>query len=228
MDELARLPQSLAAMYSLILGNIGQIEQYGRIVAETVLRWLLCTDNAGSDVTIAACSGTAPTECRSLSISDVLDVCSNLVVYDEALNSFRFAHLSVRESLESQPGYTPFEANKSVLERSLRKLTCKPTSRDPFWSYATLYWGFHYDRLGEQHRKEVFELPAKNFLFNGVESSKNFNVWTTEVYGLNCDLLESQSFHSPQLYTVKENSRTPVGLASYFGWLEILDYFKMS
>lgn len=48
VDELARLPQSLAGMYSLILGNISRIEQHGRTVAETVFRWLLCTNDAGS------------------------------------------------------------------------------------------------------------------------------------------------------------------------------------
>lgn len=226
MDELARFPLSLAGIYSLILRNIGRIERRGRTVAETIFRWLLCTDDAGCDVTIAACSGTASTEGRSLSISDILDVCSNLVVYEEALDRFRFAHLSVREFLESQPGYTPIAANEFVLERSLQRLTYQQTNRDPFWSYATLHWGFHYNRLGELHRKEVFELHAKRFLFNGVESSDAFNVWATEVHKLNWDLLESKSFHSPQLYIVKGNFRSPVELASYFGWLEILDHFK--
>ena len=111
VDELARLPRSLAGMYSLILENIGQIEQHGRTVAETMFRWLLCTYDARSRVTIAACSGTMSNEHRRLSIPDILDVCSNLVVYDEASSKFRFAHLSVREFLESQSGYTPSEAN---------------------------------------------------------------------------------------------------------------------
>lgn len=163
VDELARLPQSLAEMYSLILENIGQIEQRGRTVAKTMFRWLLCTDDAGSDVTIAACSRTMSTEYQSLSIPDILDVCSTLVIYDEALDSFRFSHLSVQEFLESRPGYTPSEANRYILERSLQTVVCNQPSGDPFWSYATFHWIFHYHRLEEQHRKEVFELYIESF-----------------------------------------------------------------
>lgn len=220
VDELARLPQSLAGMYSVILGNIGRIEQRGRTVAKTMFKWLLCTDDASSEVTLAACSGTASTECRSLSVSDVLDVCSNLVVYDKPVDTFRFAHLSVREFLESQPGYTLFEANKSVCEKALRTLTRNQTPRDHFWSYATVHWVFHYHRLGEQHRKKLFEHTAKLFLFNGAKSSDTFNVWTTEFYKQNNPLVRSSD-----LYRDRESYQSPINLASFFGWLEILDHF---
>ena len=150
---------------------------------------------------------------RSLSIPDILDVCSTLVVYDESLDRFRFAHLSVRESLESQPGYTTFEANRSVVERSLQTVTCHQPSGDPFWSYAILYWIFHYHRLGEQLRKEVFELHGKRFLFNGATSagsSDAFNTWVTEAYRLNHGLLESESLPSQSelIYSPSELARS--------------------
>ena len=228
VDELARLPRSLAGMYSLILENIGQIEQRGRTVAETMFKWLLCSNDARSRVTIAACSGTASTKCRSLSISDVLDVCSNFVVYDEPLDKFRFAQLSVREFLESQPRYTLLDANKFVVDKSLRTLTCDQTLRDLFWSYSTLHWIFHYHRLGEQHRKEVLELTAKTFLFNGANPSDAFNVWTTKVSMPNIRSLLSGSLHLRKLYAYKPYLKNPVNLASYFGWLEILDHLKIN
>lgn len=236
VDELDRLPRSLAGMYSLILEKISQIEHRGRTIAETILRWLLCTYDARSHVTIAACSGTVSTEHRSLSIPDILDVCSNLVVYDGASDNFRFAHLSVREFLESQPGYTPSESNRSILQRlfqkmtydqpsrdhswsynqpseslksqpgynpsesnrsilkrlfQFQKLTYRPPRRDHFWSYATLNWVLHYHRLEEQQRKEVFELHAKRFLFNGPGCSDVFSIWATEVHKLDARLRES-------------------------------------
>ena len=222
VDELARLPQSLAGMYSLILQNISQIEQRGRTVAETILRWLLCTKDATSPVTIAACSASTSTEYRSLSISDILDVCSNLVVYDKALDEFRFAHLSVREFLETQSGFAPSEVNRSLAERSLHTIVCNQRSRDQFWWYAIQNWLFHYDRIEEQDRKEVFELHAKRFLFNGAEPSDVFNTWL--------DNVDMQAFRSPKwdfaLYYRTEDFRNPIILASYFGWLEVLDHFE--
>lgn len=235
VDELARLPRSLADMYALILENIGQIEQRGRTVAEKIFKWLLCTKDARSQVTIAACSGTGSTDYRSLSTSDILDVCSTLVVYDEALDRFRFAHLSVREFLESQPGYTPSDANRFVLERSLQTLMDDRSPTKLFRSYATLRWYLHYHRLEEQHRKEVFELHAKRFLFNGAETSEFFDIWAAEADRLRLNLAKSESLHSwaqDEKFEDEDHEisgdvqKGPIHLASYFGWLEILGYIE--
>lgn len=244
VDELARLPRSLAGMYSLILQNIGQIEQRGRTVAKTMLRWLLCTNNAKSHVTIAACSGVVSNEYRRLSIPDILDVCSTLVVYDEPLDEFRFAHLSVREFLESQPGYTQSEANRIVLERSLHALCDEPYGA-PFRYYASRYWISHCHKLEEQHWKEAFELHVKRFLFSGLESSDVFKIWAIKATILNIKLPRSKSFSPSEeeaihfysiiqdfhgrtnnMHIVKRISGSPLDLASCYGWLEILDHFK--
>ena len=45
--------------------------------------------------------------------------CSNLVVYDLALDTFQFAHLSVRECLEKQPEYAPAATNALAAEACL-------------------------------------------------------------------------------------------------------------
>ena len=234
VDELTRLPRSLADMYALILENIDQIELRGRTVAETVFKWLLCTKDARSQVTIAACSGTGSTEYRSLSISDILDVCSTLVVYDEALDRFRFAHLSVREFLESRPGFTPSDANRIFLERSLQTLMGDQSPLDLFRSYATLHWCLHYHRLEEQNRKEVFELHAKRFLFDGAETSKFFEAWAVEASRQERSRLKVPRLkwlsRDLDILSLKDGGllRNPVNLASCLGWLEILDHFEAS
>lgn len=234
VDELARLPRSLADMYALILANIGQIEQRGRTVAEKIFKWLLCTKDARSQVTIAACSGTIATDCRRLSTSDILDVCSTLVVYDEALDRFRFAHLSVREFLESQPGYTPSDANRFVLERSLQTLMDNQSPPDLFRSYATLNWILHYHRLEEEHRKEVSELHAKRFLFDGAETSEFFETWALEASSQERFRLEAHLLYRLSQYFAFRSLEygggfpSPVHLASCLGWLEILDHFEAS
>ena len=233
MDELARLPKSLAEMYALIIQNIGQIEQRGRIVAETIFKWLICTKDASARITIAACSGAISIEHQQLSVSDILDVCSTLVVYDEALDRFRFAHLSIREFLESQQGYTPSEAHRCVVERSLQTLVLDQPLVDPFRSYATFYWILHYHRLEEQHRKEVFELHAKRFLFNGVDPSEFFRTWSIEAQELKNGWhvrkylqTEHLGIHHENWSHFTECFQNPVDLASCFGWLEILDHFE--
>ena len=215
LKELTRLPQTLAGMYSLILENISQIEQHGRSIAETALKWLLCTFDSSSKTTIAACSAENSGECRTRSVHDVLDVCSNLVIYDEALDEFRFAHLSVREFLESQPGYNSSEANQSVARRSLQSLmSFQLKDSYTILRYATSNWIYHYQEIEDQRRKEFFEHFAKRFFFNGAgsaESSKAYDYWMAVQVGLGF----------PKMTNI-----SPVLEACFFGWLEVLDHYE--
>ena len=229
LEELTRLPQTLAGMYSLILENISQIEQHGRSVAETALKWLLCTFDSSSEAIIAACSAEYSREYRTLSVHDVLDVCSNLVIYDEALDEFRFAHLSVREFLESQTDYTSSEANQSVARRSLQSLMSPQT--EPSMGvrlYATLHWTYHYQDVEEQRRKELFEHCAK-FFFNGAETSEAYKIWAANVnqrihnWSLGERILSSRT---PALLMPMDIAISPVLIACSCGWLEILDHFE--
>ena len=227
VDELARLPRSLADMYSLLLENIDRIEQRGRTIAKTVLKWLLCTKDASSRATIAACSKTTSSEHGSFSIPDVLDVCSTLVIYDEALDRFQFAHLSIREFLESQPDYDPSEANRSVLEWSLQRLIDDQSPKDPFRSYAIRYWDFHYCCLNKQQRKEVFELHTKRFLFNGTDSSDFYNTWVSERSWEDYPV-RNRGIEKIDPDRLKDDFRKPADLASCLGWLEILEHVEAS
>ena len=225
LEELTRLPQTLAGMYSLILENISRIEQHGRTVAETALRWLLCTKDSSSKTIIAACSATNVTERRSLSVHDVLDVCSNLVIYDEPLDEFRFAHLSVREFLESQTAYTSSEANQSVARRSLQSLMSiqLEDSYKIRW-YATRNWTYHYQRIEEQRRKEFFEHCAKQFFFHGAVSSKAYEIWAAKARSRLHEWSPKERIRTR--FFPKSFVTSPVLLACCFGWLEVIDHYE--
>ena len=230
LEELTRLPQTLVGMYSLILENISQIEQHGRSVAESALKWLLCTKDSSSITTIAACSAITLTERRTLSIQHILDLCSNLVVYDEALDRFRFAHLSVQEFLESRPGYTPSEVNQSIAKRSLQILmSAQPEVSKMVRLYATCHWTYHYQKLEEQCRKEFFEHCAKRFFFNGAESSEVYELWAAKVSPGSLYRASEEKIFSIQtraLLIPMDIARSPVLLACRFGWLEHLEHYE--
>ena len=230
LEELTRLPQTLAGMYSLILENISQIEQHGRNVAETALRWLLCTKDSSSKIIIAACSATNLTERRSLSIHDVLDVCSNLVIYDEALDRFRFAHLSVREFLESQSSYTSSEVNLSVARTLLQNLMSSQSENSKMVRlYATYYWTYHYRKVEEQRRKEFFEHFARQFFFNGAVSSKAYKSWAANVsqHPYRWRLKEWKLLRGTGAeFFVIHTVISPHLLACCSGFLEILDHHE--
>lgn len=89
--------------------------------------------------------------------AEILDVCCNFVLLDEEVDSFRFAHLSVREYLEKRSDYYPVFVNLCTLDRCLSVFLCDsgdltPSSgtrstvmqqNDIFRRYSTVYWPIH-------------------------------------------------------------------------------------
>ncbi|KAL9612145.1 MAG: hypothetical protein Q9167_003261 [Letrouitia subvulpina] len=166
--ELQRLPRSLDEMYSLILDKTLHMERFGLTVAEMALRWLLYAIEAGSMITRALCAAASSMKSCDLSIQNILDTCSNLVSYDKRTDTFRFAHLSVREFLESKPGYGRGEATISILkvlnkgklgEQSIighlryRKWCRHVPELLSLKTYALRYWAYHFNTLDEQNKR---------------------------------------------------------------------------
>jgi hypothetical protein len=81
-------------------------------------------------------------------------MCCNVVVLDEKLKVFRFAHLLVRKYLESQGEYTEIETHTLVAERCVDTYIPEPSSKPPskqnrkLSPYATLYWLVHCQSIG--------------------------------------------------------------------------------
>jgi hypothetical protein len=111
-ERLGRLPAQLAHLYAEIYQRFLRTEA-SHLTTRTILRWLMCAKRTlASAEFLAAISlnparwerGTKPQ--RLFTKEQVLDICCNLVVYDNELDTFRFAHLSVREFLEEREEYS--------------------------------------------------------------------------------------------------------------------------
>jgi hypothetical protein len=93
-------------------------------IFKNVLSWLLCAQEPlHSKMFLAAISiipnaGFEETVSREL----ILDLCANLVVFDKGLDTFRFAHLSVREFLEKMPEYIDTAVHSLAAEICLLNL----------------------------------------------------------------------------------------------------------
>ena len=71
-----------------------------------------------------------------LSAEDLVDLCSSFVVLDTALGIFRFAHLSVREFLETKNEYEPDRNHALIAKLCLKYLTtCAITQGSKPWNY---------------------------------------------------------------------------------------------
>ena len=102
--SLGRLPPNLdtlyAELYDVLSNKPGEIE---RIVFRNVLSWLLCAQRTLKTIEfLAAVSKMPQSSDHAVSVPKelVLKLCNNLVVFDAQLDTFRFAHLSVREFLD--------------------------------------------------------------------------------------------------------------------------------
>ncbi|KAH6665987.1 hypothetical protein B0J14DRAFT_678599 [Halenospora varia] len=94
-ERLGRLPPKLEDLY------LELYEKLTKTLADTDRKRTLTSGEF-----LAALSTTPRQHFNRLTKEHILEMCSNMVVFDPTLDTFRFAHLSVREFLENRPEYT--------------------------------------------------------------------------------------------------------------------------
>ncbi|KAL9066249.1 MAG: hypothetical protein Q9161_007706 [Pseudevernia consocians] len=105
--QLGRLPPKLEQLYLEVYNNLISLQgEVGRSIIDNTLKWLLCAkEKLRASKFLIAIAANLNTSDGDVSADDLLELCNNLVVYDESLDVFRFAHLSVREFLEKRPEF---------------------------------------------------------------------------------------------------------------------------
>jgi len=108
-ESLKVLPETLTDAYGEIYQRIRMQSRRASQLALNAFRWVQCSyEPLQSEMLLDAVtveidsSGGFSRICTALRATDLLRVCQNLLVLDERLNVFRFAHLSVEEYLETQ------------------------------------------------------------------------------------------------------------------------------
>lgn len=99
--ELGRLPRTLKDSYTVIHERIRTSGARSKDIANLTISWLLCAkETLVSSDFVTAISVDLNGQRSEITPKQLLGICSNLVVLDDTLNIFRFAHLSVREYFE--------------------------------------------------------------------------------------------------------------------------------
>jgi len=108
-DSLKILPETLTDAYGEIYNRIRKQKGSAPRLALNAFRWVQCSyEPLRSETLLDAItvevggSGEFSRKCTSIRSTDLLKACQNLLILDERLNVFRFAHLSVEEYLETQ------------------------------------------------------------------------------------------------------------------------------
>jgi ankyrin repeat protein len=231
-EELVRLPKSLVESYEAIYRSISNSGSASRTIAGKVLRWLICAQRPlKSQELIAAVSVDSQGAILGKSIEDLLDMCCNLVVLDLEMDVFRFAHLSVREYLESREEYTLSDAHALALERCLDAYTYRPL-RTPamdfivqqnniFRPYSTLYWPVHCQSLQNTEMAIGLRERLHKFLFQDFKVSSSYTEWVSTARE-SCKSLQWDDSLNVMLRAASSSPPTPLFLACSFGLLSIM------
>ncbi|KAK4118030.1 ankyrin [Parathielavia appendiculata] len=200
-ERVGRLPPTLEDLYRESLEKLNNYHaEADRKYARRILGWLLCArrklslDEFLTAVSIAVPSGGL------LPKEQVLRLCHNLVIFDQALDTFRFAHLSVREFLEKQAAYAPSLINAWAAEACLltliRRVDNKPSTHLPSeWqyhldrtnrmaSYANTYWAPHCQAAASQRSRIQLKTLLSGFMSSTISPRSPFFLWTMQLNDL--------------------------------------------
>ncbi|KAI4250807.1 MAG: hypothetical protein LQ352_005234 [Teloschistes flavicans] len=210
-DALLRPPPTLFQSYSDIMERIDRIAPHGRHLAKKTLRWLLCAREPLTETTLtqllAFASRIEPSDEQYTEPSDlpncsqntilkdeILSICCNLVILDQDV--FRFAHASVQDFLQTQPGFELQEINLEVAEDSLSfLLTCwqdsapvQDVTLGKFSQYAVNYWLKHYSELDLHWRShQQLATAVKTFFLQRIHScttshATSYDIWARSFF----------------------------------------------
>ncbi|KAF7452322.1 Arp Ankyrin repeat protein [Pyrenophora tritici-repentis] len=200
-SSLGRLPPDLNTLYDELYEMLST--KPGRVqvaVFKNTLCWLLCarktlsTEELLCAVSIDSESGSSV---KVPSKDLVLKICNNFIVFDPQLDTFRFAHLSVREYLEQRPEYGSTTTNALAAEMCLwivlsassniatEKLLLQlgysanalPKAFEQICTYADIYWPEHCKSAEEQRRSGKLKKMLQHMLSGFGGSGSIIALW---------------------------------------------------
>jgi len=149
-DSLKVLPETLTDAYGEIYNRIRKQTPRASQLALNAFRWVQCSyEPLRSETLLDAVtvevgkSGEFSRNCTALRATDLLKACQNLLILDERLNVFRFAHLSVEEFIKTQQ--LGVDSHTEIAKICL-SLVCSSRSWTDYDLSLTTRKGHHHNR----------------------------------------------------------------------------------
>ncbi|GJC80956.1 putative ankyrin repeat protein MM_0045 [Colletotrichum liriopes] len=205
--RLGVLPATLEESYWEVYQQINASGAHATNLATFTFRWLMYAKRTESIEDFAAIASSYLSEGGSkYTVEEVIDVCSNLVVQRSGTESFEFAHLSVREFLESvhRRGVDLFlstPSNSSLASACIQHIKLEVEKELATWKeepvadaaggpvpkipsllqhYTTLNWYLHVQDSNENGRLEHLSKLLQTFILGEDGSgrlSRSFRSW---------------------------------------------------
>lgn len=122
--KLGKLPPKLEQLYLEVYNELSLYPgDIGRSIVTNTLKWLLCAQRMlHTSEFLWAVAVDLDIAFEDITRDLILDLCHNFILYDEGLDMFRFAHLSVREFLEKRPEFSQIPCNLLAAESCLLQI----------------------------------------------------------------------------------------------------------
>ncbi|KAJ9245760.1 hypothetical protein DTO169E5_479 [Paecilomyces variotii] len=172
-QALGSLPSALSTSYEAIHRRIQSMSESSRQVAVQCLQWLLYAGRKLSICELVAAVSWPSKSSSRVSPRSIVDYCCNLVVIDNEADTFRLAHLTVREFLETLDCYSIQDANAMMVERCLGTYLADGWEGDGFLNYATKNWPAHVEQLSGSPQRA----PIKTLLTRFFTEEEHFEDW---------------------------------------------------
>jgi hypothetical protein len=205
--SLGRLPPDLHDLYTEIYEMISTLpgEDQARVF-KNVLHWLLCAQATLKSNEFLCAVSMDPQSGNIVSVVSkelVLEICSNFVVFDAQLDTFRFAHLSVREFLEKRAEYNNATTNALAAEvclwtilttsshfatQELRtqlgwQASIPQASFETLCNYADIYWARHCKSAKEKRSSGKLKKALKHLLLGIGDVGSGIALWNDRLKG---------------------------------------------
>lgn len=197
-QRLGSLPQDLRKIYEeTYTERFREYQDEEKALVQSAFRWLLCSYVPLDTETFLTLTSSSSYQkaIDGLSQDALLDLCFNFIVHDAELDVFRFAHLSVREYLESVDRYQLDTSHAFAAEYCLRVLTFElstGTSRGPHLNarkddeshgdseiirYTHICWGPHLKKSDRHRFTEPLRTLFSKFTMDHQVVSSYFSGW---------------------------------------------------
>lgn len=125
---------------------------------------------------------------QNLTISQLCDMCCNLIMVDKKINAVRFAYSLVQEYLESKPQFTLQRTNSSAILSCLEAYISYPVSSfntglhmsENFSYYVSVYWPEYCRSASNSPDSPETDGKVEEFVFDGDLVSLTFYGWLND------------------------------------------------
>lgn len=214
-------------LYTEILESIRHADPIAYQTAVRTFSWMVCMQEPlSSDAIIEAVStGPHKSDTYGLSLSELLAVCSNLIVLDKQLDTLRFAHVSFKEYLEAKPEFqgsachdvAAFGCLETCINGLLIEIDEPLQPAKSYALYAVMYWAHHFVASTLLHSDGGQE--RLNDLVFG-DDGLMFELWLESAHEVSQNLPNNHPLKK-DLNAVMSDSQTPFFTACVYGLKEI-------